>query len=551
MSGYFSNMTYAECQDVIESRLFSNDYGTIFNFNKIIYNEETQNEEIVLTCMNCGIETITNLQSIEDGTLSKSCNHCIELSSELKLKKQKELNKIISENNLELISIDENNFYIKCKLCGEKFHLNEDFYEDSDPYEMCCKNWNCMMTLLEKENHWFALGLKSSQIKLLENTFHYSTTPFTTGYEEWFDNLNEFDISFEMTCEKCGCITIGIIGEDYYDCDACFFGDHEDISITKWDKTNNQVTVHCKKCKNVFNITSNQAENEIFDCFECFIKANSKRKICPVCKTENSDDAYHCNNCDFYIKDINRIKNKSQSDYTYWIEHTVDPCWLIWNKARENLTKQIELCNQKHTLEINKLKNTINELYETKHNHVSNLKNKSKCRIVKKFCKTLAETNNLVYLSAQCPNPIICDENCTAYIAELQYIENELNKSTINGTQLSLKLPLDSLDFETIDSLNLKTKAQNLIQTYDSLKISTKEETEKDRILDTSINLLNLSIKTFSVLKHYGIITEYTITIRDLLSQISKFNRSKFQGLEKNAYDETATKLALLGFFIE
>ena len=262
MIDYFINLSKDEIEDIIESRLMSNNYGDEYHYDSV----DIETETIFLIHELCGKKIQTTLQDIEEGTLSKLCKYCVDK----KMSKQQDFAQIVAKNNLELVRLDDDNFYFKCKLCGRKYYLNKDFYSDSEPYGMCCKNWDCMMSLLKKEKHWFALGLESGEIRLSPPQYAYTQGALITDYDEWFDDLEEFALVYQRKCKKCGCESTGIVGKNN-ECEACYYIDNESIHIIKWDHINDIVSVHCLKCGNEFQLTSDQMENEIFDCFECYL----------------------------------------------------------------------------------------------------------------------------------------------------------------------------------------------------------------------------------------------------------------------------------------
>lgn len=511
----------SEANDMVERRLLSNGYSD-YDVKSIIKSTGT----ITLVHNKCGTSLKTNMQEIEDGILPHKCQYCTQKRKQKQLMEQQRISKIISDRHLELISVDENNYYIKCQKCGQEYRLDEDFYYDSDPYEMCCKNWNCIISLLKEENHWFAVGIETEEIKVINKSYEYTPGPFLQDTEEWFYDLKYFEWTFQQKCEKCGCETIYTL-EDDFDCDACCYANNKFINISKWNKPENIVDVQCLTCGNKYTITIEQANEEIFECFECYKTQNIDKFVCPVCRTENNKQTRFCEECGCCLELIKNNNVNTQEEFTYWLYNTIVLCQSIYNHQNKILSdlKQESILKEKfHNQKYRELLTLIDDMKSQKN------KNKEKCVFLKQIIKGIAESNGVVYLTSECTSDE-CYGICEKCEAEIRYLENELN-SKLGGNKIFLSnLKLNDYD----DFRNLR----------EIIPFGCTGETKIDKILESPLENIGFSELTFNCLKRSGINTVGELLIK------SVDDIKKIRNLKKHSVEEVIDRLSFLGLKLE
>ena len=394
--------------------------------------------------------------------------------------------------------IDENkdSLYIECTKCGAKYYLNEDFKLDDEAWEMYCKNWDCMMDTLASEKHWFAEYAKSKKIVIRENTYKSSRSPFVTDYEDWVCDLDEFDGSYELKCDKCNAVNVLPFGK--WGCCVCGLELYEICNVEKWDEIINQVTLACEKCSNKYTISLEDAKDELFECFECYKKQFEEEYICPVCcekypKIPNYYDG--CESCGF---DINRnIKNQTQ--YTSWLRNTVRPCAGVWNEI-----------NPKYRKALNDLKLSLDnerKLSEEKAKLISQL---SKChRAISSFTQRISD------------------------------LEDEIEHKNTKIKEMKSKVAL-LLMFED-DSKQESEYIKSGLKTM-------RECTEKNVVnkgYSMTLEELDLSVRSFLCLKRAGI---------DTVEQLAEMSYSEIRtirNLGEKSFEEVVKKLAMLGIYLK
>lgn len=331
----FTLLSDEEIADLVERRLFSNNY-----FNYKIYSIHKSKGIITLLRDDCGHRLETTLAKIEDGLLPQICPVCSQEKKEELISLRDEIQEEVKDRGLTVViyKTDEgtDSLYIECSKCGEKYYLNQDFQAADFPQDLYCKTWDCMMDVLTSKNHWFTSGINSGKIIIKENKYSPDYSDFAEHYEDWICNLDESDGYYECKCEKCGVVNVLPFGK--WECCACDLELYEICTIEKWDEITDQVTVACKKCGSKYTISCEDAQDELFECFECYKKQFDKVYTCPVCfqKYDSLPHYYDCcETCEFPInRDI-----KNQTQYTSWVKNTVRPCFYVWKNIEPKYIK--------------------------------------------------------------------------------------------------------------------------------------------------------------------------------------------------------------------
>ncbi len=393
----FTFMNDAEIADLIERRLFSNCY-----FDYTIHSVHKSKGTIVLIRDACGHKIETTLWQIEEGLIPEKCASCSQIEKDKLISFKDKIQDEIKDRGLivMLYEIDENtdSLYIECTKCGAKYYLNDDFNLDDEAWEMYCKNWDCMMDALVLENHWIANDIKSGRIVIKENTYRSNRSPFIQDYEDWVCDLNMFDGSYELKCDKCNAINILHFGS--WKCQACDYAGEDNYTIKKWDELSDEVIICCEKCGSQYCISCVDAVEEVFHCFNCYKRDSAHKYICPVCDTEYNEAPYFCRTCNFPMDEVRNSTIKTQVQYTAWIKNTVNPCIRIWweispkyvkalndfNGSLENETKllrenrelneKLSRCYAEITEYNNKI-STLNEEIKYKNAKISEMKAKT------------------------------------------------------------------------------------------------------------------------------------------------------------------------------
>ena len=341
----FTLLSDEEIADLVERRLFSNNY-----FNYAIDSIHKSKGIIALIRDACGHKLETTLSKIEDGLIPEKCTECRQAEKDKLIAFKDEIQDELKARGLVVVlfETEENtdSLYIECTKCGAKYYLNDDFNLDDEAWEMYCKNWDCMMDALTLENHWLANDIKSGKIVIKENGYNADYSPFVKDYDDWVCDLDEFEGSYEFKCEKCGVVNVLPFGK--WECCTCDLELYDICTIEKWDEINDQVTLTCKKCGSKYSISSEDAKDELFECFECYKKQFDEEYICPVCCEKYPKIPNYYDSCELCGFDINR-NIKSQTQYTSWLRTTVQPCVRVWNeidpkyrKALNDLTASLE-----------------------------------------------------------------------------------------------------------------------------------------------------------------------------------------------------------------
>ena len=251
----FTLLSDEEIADLVERRLFSNDY-----FNYTINSIHKSKGIITLIRDVCGHKLETTLSKIEDGLIPEKCTECRQAEKDKLLAFKDEIQDKLSARGLVVVLFEtaENtdSLYIECTKCGAKYYLNDDFNLDDEAWEMYCKNWDCMMDALALEGHWLAEGIAKGNIVIKENIYKSSRYSFVQDYEDWYESLTKSDGYYESKCKQCNVLNILPLGDceckvcDYFGIGNAVFEDGaEKWRIEQWDAIENQAIIRCEKCK--------------------------------------------------------------------------------------------------------------------------------------------------------------------------------------------------------------------------------------------------------------------------------------------------------------
>lgn len=334
----FALLNDSEIAELVDRRLYSNNYC-----DYTIYSIDKSNGSIMLIRDACGHKVKTTLSQIEDGLISEKCADCRQAEKEKLLAFKNEIQDELKERGLivELFETEENtdSIYIECTKCGAKYYLNEDFEFNNEAWEMYCKNWDCMMDALALENHWLAKSIQSGEIVIKEISYKSDYSPFIKDFEDWVDNLDEFDGSHELKCKKCNAINLLPLGK--WECEACTYFEEDNYSIEKWDELSDEAIIRCKKCGSQYGISCDDLREEVVLCFICYKQCLEKKHICPVCDTEYDEVPYFCHTCNFPMNESRNNTIRTQAQYTNWIKNTVNPCISIWREINPKYVKAL------------------------------------------------------------------------------------------------------------------------------------------------------------------------------------------------------------------
>lgn len=485
----FTLLSDEEIVDLVERRLFSNNY-----FNYTIYSIHKSKGTIVLTREACGHNVETTLPKIEDGLIPEKCVECRQVEKEKLIAFKNEIQDDLKERGLVVVLFeteeDSDSLYIECTKCCSKYYLNDNFSLDNKAWEMYCKNWDCMMDVLMHEDHWFAKGIESRNIVIKENNYTSYFSHFIQDYEDWFEDLTASDGSYEYKCENCETTNIlpfGDWGVGTHECNACSCDLNENNIIERWDALSDKVTILCKKCGSKYYISCNDAERNIFDCFECYKKA-SRPYVCPVCSKKHDtvtifDD--YCETCGFPIYD--NVKWNDQTYYTKWLKNTVIPAKRVWNKIVPDYIKVLKDLN-------------------------ASLEERS---------KLLTNNRTLNEKLSQCYTEI------TEYNKKLSALNEEIRK------------------------LKEKTAVVGILESYFEQKskgevmYECSGESKIDKVLSITLEEMDFSVRTYNCLKRAGINTV------EHLIEMNYNEVLTIKNLCKKNFEEVINKLAMLGLYLK
>ena len=165
--------------------------------------------------------------------------------------------------------------------------------------------------------------------------------------------------------------------------------------------------------------------------------------------------------------------------------------------------------------------------------------------------KEIAESNGIVYLTSECTFEGECRGTCPKCDAEIRYLDNELQEKAVRGEKITLAgLSLSTFE-QTVDTNNsadtqlsdIIDSTNECIPTMGIVPFENKwyDETYICRLLDMSIDVLDLSVRTNTCLKRDGI-----YTVRDLCDRTHD-DMLKVRNLGNRSLTELAEKLASIG----
>lgn len=179
---------------------------------------------------------------------------------------------------------------------------------------------------------------------------------------------------------------------------------------------------------------------------------------------------------------------------------------------------------------------------------------KEKCKLLKQIRKEIAESNGIVYLTSECTFEGDCRGFCPKCDAEIRYLDNELQEKAARGEKITLAgLSLNTFE-QTVDTANsADIQTPDIIDPIDEciprmglilkreLLVEGEDETYIWRLLDMSIEELDLSLRTFNCLKNTGINTVGDICDRTYEDMV------KIKLIGQKSLNEIQRKLAELG----
>jgi len=247
-----------DVREEIEARLFSNEY---YDFK--IMSVNTVSGTIKLVCEKCGNEEFTKLKDIEDGTFK--CSFCENKKEKERLEKladQEYVSKEVSKRHLKLISIDEDNYYIKCEKCGAEYKLGFDFELNSPPWDMCCKSEKCIYDYLESG------GQKVKYLNLDTCDFDFTMDMESATYDA--------DCFIGITCEACKKESVYSIKNIDKHCVCCNYS-RDEFVVDKYDELTDVANIICNICGQCFSVSCKEVTEETVVCPHCHFNSNNDK----------------------------------------------------------------------------------------------------------------------------------------------------------------------------------------------------------------------------------------------------------------------------------
>lgn len=171
---------------------------------------------------------------------------------------------------------------------------------------------------------------------------------------------------------------------------------------------------------------------------------------------------------------------------------------------------------------------------------------KEKCKLLKQIRKEIAESNGIDYETTECTFEGDCKGTCPKCDAEIKYLDKELNKKIRRGEVVTLSgLSLDTYD-QAVEDNGVKPDA---VEPETSHYAGGLEEMVMGRLeperymgcLETTVEELDLSVRSFNCLKRAGI-----NTVEDLCQRTLK-DMMKVRNLGRKSLEEVRSKLEALG----
>ena len=96
---------------------------------------------------------------------------------------------------------------------------------------------------------------------------------------------------------------------------------------------------------------------------------------------------------------------------------------------------------------------------------------KEKCEMLREIRRQIAESNDIVYLSAECHHTGDCAGTCPLCDAEIRYLDDEINRKMENGERVTLS----GLSVKEFESYLEKDKASGE-PPYDDNSVKSSED---------------------------------------------------------------------------
>lgn len=197
----------------------------------------------------------------------------------------------------------------------------------------------------------------------------------------------------------------------------------------------------------------------------------------------------------------------------------------------------------------------ISSVSERKHyKRGKEMTGKEKCKLLKQIRKEIAESNGIVYLTSECTFEGECRGTCPKCDAEVRYLDNELQEKAARGEKITLSgLSLNSFEQTVAADNSADAQVANMMNPADdvptmglismknNILVEGEAETYTWRLLDMTIEELDMSVRTTNCLKRGGI-----YTVRELCDRTYE-DILKVRNLSEKCIVEVQRKLASLG----
>lgn len=166
---------------------------------------------------------------------------------------------------------------------------------------------------------------------------------------------------------------------------------------------------------------------------------------------------------------------------------------------------------------------------------------KEKCKLLKQIRKEIAESNGIVYLTAECTFEGECKGTCPKCDAEIRYLDDQLQQKAALGE----KVTLAGLSLDTYEGV--VSPAEDPFLPEDDIadngsNVDGDLVVMGETVLEFTIEDLDLSVRAFNCLTRAGIRTVEELT------QMTEEDFKKVRNLGKKSTEEIRQKLQSLGF---
>ena len=169
---------------------------------------------------------------------------------------------------------------------------------------------------------------------------------------------------------------------------------------------------------------------------------------------------------------------------------------------------------------------------------------KEKCKLLKQIRKEIAESNGIVYLTAECTFEGECRGTCPKCDAEVRYLDDQLQQKAARGEKVSLAgLSLDTYEGVVSPAEDPFLSEDNTPN--ESTLIDGDLETMGKVALPMTIEELGLSVRAYNCLTRAGI-----KTVEDL-TQMAEKDFVRVRNLGQKSKVEVIQKLHSLGFTLK